>query len=96
MTTPRSAQAQAFADACWDNALDELRAALRGAPDPVDCATWHITPDEWREVIATTLAQREAEGLDVDQESTDAGIAALTELPEEPAWPAPDNGEVER
>ena len=60
MTTPTlSAQARAFADACHTNAIGELLDAL-AAPvaDATDCATWGITPDEWRAAIATALRER--------------------------------------
>lgn len=58
MTTTLSTQARAFADACHTNALDELRDALRGDADPVDCQTWGITPAEWRAAIDTAIRER--------------------------------------
>jgi len=50
--------ARRFADACYTNSLDELRAAVTEAPDLVDCREWSITPDEWRAAIETALRER--------------------------------------
>jgi len=52
--------ARAFADACYANALHELRSALRSrSADRTDCAEWGITPSQWRLAIQTALAERE-------------------------------------
>jgi len=53
-------QVRAFADACYTNALDELRAALVGDADTGDCRSWGITPEEWRVAIITAIREREA------------------------------------
>ena len=49
---------RAFADACYTNALDELREALAGPADAADCREWHLTPVEWREAVITALRER--------------------------------------
>jgi hypothetical protein len=52
-------QARAFADACYENPLSELHAALRGPVDHTDCRTWKISPAEWRAAIETAIRERE-------------------------------------
>ena len=58
--TTLSPQARCFADACHTNALDELVSALAGPADATDCATWRITPTEWREAIETAIRERQS------------------------------------
>lgn len=58
MTTTLTTQARAFADACHTNALDELRAALRGPADVPDCQTWGLTAQEWRAAIEIATRER--------------------------------------
>jgi len=46
-----------FAAACYSgNSPDELRAARSEQPDAVDCRTWGISPEEWRNAIEAALA----------------------------------------
>lgn len=53
-----SAQAKAFADACYENSIPELTHALTAGVDPIDCAAWEITAAEWRDAIVTVLRER--------------------------------------
>ena len=49
-------QHRPFAVACFDdNSPYELLEALVQSPDPFDCASWDITPDEWRISVKIAL-----------------------------------------
>ena len=60
--TRRDTRVRAFADACYENALDELRAALAGPADAGDCRAWDLTPQEWRSAIELVLRERTDHG----------------------------------
>ena len=50
-----------FAAACFDqNTIEELEQALAGKVDEDDCATWIITPEQWRASIEFALAEKRA------------------------------------
>jgi hypothetical protein len=52
-----------FAVACYNsNSHDALASALlQESPDSFDCATWSISPAEWRDAIRAALAQKTIE-----------------------------------
>ena len=52
-------QTREFADACHGQPLAELREALAGPADEVDCRTWGISAEEWRTAIETAIEERE-------------------------------------
>ena len=50
-----------FAAACFDqNSIEELETALAGEADADDCATWRITPEEWRASVELALTEKRA------------------------------------
>ena len=51
-------ESNTFAAACYDqNSIADLEHALTFAEvDATDCATWKITPTQWREAIEDALA----------------------------------------
>ena len=80
-------QSNSFAAACYDmNSIDELTSALDayapGEADKTDCATWSITPTEWREQIEAALAVAEARANTFGTESIEGGLSrTLDDLP---------------
>ena len=50
-----------FAAACFDqNSIEELEQSLAGEADADDCATWDITPAQWRASVELALAEKRA------------------------------------
>lgn len=48
-----------FAEACFEqNTTAELRDALTGSADAVDCLIWGLTEAEWRQQIKLALAAK--------------------------------------
>jgi hypothetical protein len=52
---------KAFAEACYDNSVEELTQALVGVADEYDCNVWHINPIEWVEAVTAALAEKKSE-----------------------------------
>ncbi|MEI7836950.1 MAG: hypothetical protein WCK05_11160 [Planctomycetota bacterium] len=53
-----NSQTRGFTDACHGQPLAELRTALAGPADEVDCRTWGISAEEWRTAIETAIEER--------------------------------------
>lgn len=51
-------QTREFTDACHGQPVSELREALAGPADEVDCRTWGISAEEWRTAIETAIEER--------------------------------------
>lgn len=49
----QNAKTRAFAEACYENSLGELRAA--GQADPVDMAEWGITAEQWAQAVNAAI-----------------------------------------
>lgn len=44
-----------FAEACYENTIEELEYALAAGPDKTDMATWGISKNEWKAAIEAAI-----------------------------------------